>query len=63
MKRRDLMKRLAQIAKAQGVEIRFTEGGNHTKVWIGDSSEMVPRHTEINEMTAKAIIRKLEGRP
>lgn len=57
------MKRLAQIAKAQAVEIRLTEGGNHTKVWIGDRSEMVPRHTEINEMTAKAIIRKLEGRP
>ena len=63
MKRRDLMKRLAQIAKAQGMEMRLTEGGNHTKVSIGTRTEMVPRHNEINEMTAKAIIRQLEGRP
>jgi mRNA interferase HicA len=59
---RDLMKRLAQIAKAQGIELRLTEGANHTKVIIGNRIDVVPRHTEINEMTAKAIIRKLEGR-
>jgi mRNA interferase HicA len=56
------MKRLAQIAKAQGIELRLTEGANHTKVIIGNRIDVVPRHTEINEMTAKAIIRKLEGR-
>jgi mRNA interferase HicA len=53
------MRRLAQIAKAQGLEIRLTEGGSHTKVSIADRTDVVPRHTE---MTAKAIIRKLEGR-
>jgi hypothetical protein len=62
MKRRELMKRLAQIARAQGLEMRLTEGANHTKVVIGNRIDVVPRHTEINEMTAKAIIRKLEGR-
>ena len=62
MKRRDLMKRLAQIAKAKGLEMHLTEGGNHTKVVIGDRTDVVPRHTEINEMTARSIIRKLEGR-
>jgi hypothetical protein len=62
MKRRELMKRLAQIAKAQGLEMRLTEGANHTKVIIGDRTDVVPRHTEINEMTARAIIRKMEGR-
>jgi len=34
-----------------------------TKVTIGNRTDVVPRHAEINEMTAKAIIRKLEGRP
>ena len=63
MKRRDLLRRLAQIAKAQGLEMRLTEGGSHTKVTIGNRTDVVPRHAEINEMTAKAIIRKLEGRP
>lgn len=56
------MKRLAQIAKSQGLEMRLTEGASHTKVIIGDRIDVVPRHTEINEMTAKAIIRKMEGR-
>lgn len=56
------MKRLAQIAKAQGLEMNLTEGGSHTKVVIGDRTDVVPRHTEINEMTARSIIRKLEGR-
>jgi mRNA interferase HicA len=62
MERRDLMKRLAQIAMAQGLEMHVTEGGNHTKVVIGDRTDVVPRHSEINEMTARSIIRKLEGR-
>jgi len=62
MKRRELMKRLAKIAKAQGLEMLVSEGANHTKVIIGDRLDVVPRHNEINEMTAKSIIRKLEGR-
>ena len=56
------MKRLAEIAKLQGLEMRLTEGANHTKVVIGKRIDVVARHTEINEMTAKAIIRKMEGR-
>ena len=62
MKRRYLMKRLAQIAKSQGAQMYLTEGGSHTKVTIGNRTDVVPRHAEINEMTAKAIISKLEGR-
>ncbi|WP_281277767.1 hypothetical protein [Myceligenerans xiligouense] len=31
------------------------EGGNHTKVRIGNLSTIVPRHNEVNEFTAKAI--------
>jgi hypothetical protein len=57
------MKRLAQIAKPQGAQMYLTEGGSHTKVTIGNRTDVVPRHAEINEMTAKAIIRKLERRP
>ena len=54
-------KRPAQSAKGQGVEIHVTEGGNHAKGRSGNRSEMVPRQNEVNEMTARAIIRKLEG--
>lgn len=57
------MKRLAEIAKRHGEDLIVTEGGRHTKVQIGDRFDVVPRHTEINEKTARGIIRKMEGRP
>jgi mRNA interferase HicA len=59
MKRRDLMKRLAAEAKARGLNIEITEGGSHTKVAIGDNQTVVPRHNEINEITARAILKQM----
>lgn len=53
MKRRDLVKRLE---KAGFVFARH--GGKHDVYKRGDDEEQVPRHTEINEMLSKAIIRK-----
>ena len=38
----------------------MTEGGSHSKVWIGERFVTVPRHNEINELTAKSIIAKVE---
>ena len=55
------MKRLAQIAKEQGVEINVTEGGNHATVRIGNRSEMGTKPNDVNQMTDRAIIRKYEG--
>lgn len=54
------MKRLTAIAKAQEQELVVTEGANHTKVKIGDRQNVVPRHREINEITAKKIIEHFE---
>lgn len=61
MKRTDLMKRLRKIAKAQGETVESREGGSHTVVKIGDRQTTVPRHNEINEHTAKAIIKHMEA--
>jgi len=61
MKRRDLLKALSEIAKTAGVEMEITEGGNHTKVKIGDKSTVVARHNEINELTAKSILKHMGG--
>ena len=61
MKRRDLLKRLEAIAKQQGVELLQEEGGSHTKVYIGDKQSVVARHNEINDMTAKGIIKHFGG--
>lgn len=37
-----------------------TEGASHTKVKIGDRQNVVPRHNEVNEITAKKIIQHFE---
>lgn len=59
MQRRELVKRLRDIAKANGLTLTLTEGGKHTKVTLGEKQTVIPRHTEINENTARAIIAQL----
>lgn len=61
MRRTELIKRIGKIAKAKGVVAEYTEGAKHTKVSLGDKQTTIPRHTEINELTARAILRSLEG--
>lgn len=60
MKRRDLMKRLKAIAAERGATMETVEGASHTKVWIGDRQNVVPRHNEVNEITARKIIQHFE---
>ena len=53
MKQRDLVKRLEKMG--------FTferHGGNHDIYRRGSDIEKVPRHKEINERLAKAILKK-----
>ncbi len=56
------MKRLSKMAKADGLTMEITEGGNHTKVTIGDRAFTVPRHNEIGESLAKAILKQAGGK-
>lgn len=53
------MKTLRQHAKDLDVDMVETEGGSHTKVVIGDRRTVVPRHSEINEITAKSILKQI----
>ena len=53
MKRRDLLK----LFEKNGWWIK-REGGNHTIVTDGENNEPIPRHKEINEITAKEIIKR-----
>lgn len=53
MKQRDLVKKLE---KAGFVLVRH--GGNHDVYVRGSDTEQIPRHKEINERLAKAILRK-----
>lgn len=53
MKQRDLIKKL----EAAGFKF-VRHGGNHDVYVRGMEEELIPRHKEINEMLAKAILRK-----
>lgn len=54
MKYSDLIK----LLREQGAE--FKEGSKHTKVYLNGKQSTIPRHREINEITAKAIIKQLQ---
>lgn len=60
MKRRDLMNKLAQVAQENGHALTQQEGGNHTKVIIGDWKQPIPRHREIDEKLARTILHRAE---
>ena len=53
MKQRELVKKL----EAAGFKLE-RHGGNHDVYVRGEDTEQIPRHKEINEILAKAIIRK-----
>ena len=53
MKRKDLIKRLERNGWK-----KVREGSNHTVYAKGGEMEAVPRHTEIAENLAKAIIKR-----
>lgn len=58
-KRTELLKEIRAFAKDAGLEVDETEGGNHTKVVVGGRRTVVARHSEIPELTAKAIRKQL----
>ncbi|MBW3090396.1 hypothetical protein [Bifidobacterium miconisargentati] len=60
MKRKDLEKRIHRLAKDNGLTDIWDEGGNHSKVTVGNAQTTVPRHGEINELTAKGILKYIE---
>lgn len=53
MKQRDLIKKLKSI----GFEFE-RNGGNHDVYRRGNDTETIPRHKEVNERLAKAILKK-----
>lgn len=53
MKRRDLIKKLERAGFAF-----FAHGGRHDIYKRGSDIEEIPRHKEINEITAKRILKK-----
>ncbi|GHU40234.1 hypothetical protein FACS1894111_00540 [Clostridia bacterium] len=57
MKQRELIKKLEKLGFV------FKEhGGNHDTYKRGNDTEQIPRHKEINEITAKNILKKWESK-
>jgi hypothetical protein len=61
MKRDELLRRVARVARRRGAVWRLERQGANHEVWIcGPVNVTVPRPREINEMTAIGICRTLE---
>jgi hypothetical protein len=60
VKRTALIKKVRAAARAAGLAFEVTGGGDHDKVVVGTHEVALPRHTEINELTAQAIFKRLE---
>ncbi|KUL26322.1 type II toxin-antitoxin system HicA family toxin [Actinoplanes awajinensis] len=62
MKRIDLIKKIGAAAIVAGKDFSLLrEGGSHSIFQCGDLTVVIPRHREINEITARGIMRDLDG--
>ncbi|MGW7225475.1 type II toxin-antitoxin system HicA family toxin [Streptomyces cyaneofuscatus] len=56
------MRELRQIAASKGADLKLVrQGASHEIYTLGRASLPVPRHREIAEGTAKALIKAAEG--
>jgi mRNA interferase HicA len=61
VKRTRLLKEIAKLAKAHDKQwTLIREGAKHSLYAFGDLRVTVPRHAEINEVTAKGILKDIE---
>ncbi|MEK6190742.1 MAG: hypothetical protein AABM41_00295 [Chloroflexota bacterium] len=62
MKRRALIHRIRSAAAERGIRYRLNRQGSQHEIWeVGGLSFAVPRHRDISERTAEAIMRELES--
>lgn len=61
MKHRDLIKKIRDAAKAQGIPFeQLRQKGSH-QYWVcGNTPVVIPKHTEVNERTGQSICKTLE---
>jgi mRNA interferase HicA len=61
VKRVDLIKKVTVAAREAGKDFTLVrEGGSHSIFRCGRQNVVVPRHLEINELTARRIMRDLD---
>jgi mRNA interferase HicA len=63
VKQKALLKSIATLAKEVGVDFDLDrQGANHALYRFDDQLVTVPRHADINEVTAKAILRTVRDK-
>jgi mRNA interferase HicA len=61
VKRHELLRGIARAARTQGVVWQLDRQGASHEIWrCGGLAVTVPRHRELNDVTAAGICRKLE---
>jgi hypothetical protein len=62
VKRTALNKKIKDAAKAAGFEwVLVRHGGQHDLWRCGTTIVTIPRHNELNELTAQSILKRLEA--
>jgi hypothetical protein len=60
MKQRDLTKRIAQAAASNNCTWELVRQGAEHEIWACNGQRVsIPRHREINELTAQSIMKSL----
>lgn len=63
MKRRDLLAMIASAARESGMSWELVRDTGAHEIWSLDGQRIsVPRHREINEITARAILKDVEDK-
>jgi mRNA interferase HicA len=58
VRRAELLRKLKAVARSHGAELQqVREGGSHTVFRCGPVQFTVPRHAEVNERTARSLLR------
>ncbi|BDH08943.1 MULTISPECIES: type II toxin-antitoxin system HicA family toxin [Streptomyces] len=61
MKYRDLIKKIRDAAKPRGVAFDLVRQKGSHQTWVcGSTRVVIPKHTEINELTGQGICKALE---
>jgi mRNA interferase HicA len=61
MRRAGLLRQIAKQAGVEGVDFVFVrEGGSHSLYRCGTVRLVIPRHADINELTARGILAATE---
>jgi hypothetical protein len=62
VKRRDLLRELQRIAASKNLQLDLVRTtGPHDIYKLGTKTFPIPRHTEINEFTARGILKGVES--